>query len=89
MLTAESGNAVDQAYGRHMPRDAFGNRPGCGLSPANGAIKRHKATVIIEAATSADTRNHNPSKSPIGPAAKANNMMPFSQFLEANTSGTM
>jgi hypothetical protein len=47
-----------------------------GLSPANGAIKRHKATVIIEAATSADTRNQSPSKSPIEAAvAKVNHMV--------------
>lgn len=62
-----------------------------GLSSANGAVNRHKATVATEAAISAGTRSHNPSKSPVEPAAKANNMIPLPQFLslEANTSGAM
>jgi hypothetical protein len=36
-----------------------------GLSSANGAINRHKATVAPEAAIGAGTGNHNPSKSPM------------------------
>ena len=43
-----------------------------GLNSANGAIKGYNATVVTEAAIRTGTRNHNPSKIPIEPAANVN-----------------
>jgi hypothetical protein len=57
------------------------------LSLSKGAIKGHKTAVIAEAAISAGTRNHNPNKSPIAPAAKANNMVSSPSMAPASASG--
>jgi hypothetical protein len=45
-----------------------------GLNSAKGANKGNTAAVVMDAAISAGTRNHNPSKIPIKPAPSVNNM---------------